>query len=100
MNNKLRDTMRTNLRREAQSGRPGFGSQSKQSNTYSHSASYSGPAARPTIEKAQQYKVLSKERMDAAKEAGERAYNARSSYDSYMDKYYDDARKRGSAREE
>ena len=86
-NNRLRETMRTNLRRQAQSNVPGFGkcisSAPKAQRGYESTA-----PARPRIEEGQKGRVLSQERLETARKIANDRYNARSAYGDYFDRNY------------
>lgn len=88
-NNRLRETMKNNLRRQAQSNVSGFGkcisSAPKAQRGYESAA-----PARPRIEEGQKGRVLSQERLEAARKIANDRYNARSAYGDYFDRNYND----------
>ena len=94
MNEKLRDSLRNDLRRKMQTSQtaPACLQKCSQKNIeYKSQAVYKPQKTQQTkIEKSQQYRILAKEKIEETKAAAEKYCNSRNSYTDYMDKYYAD----------
>ena len=90
MNEKLRDSLRNDLRRKMQTSQsaPTY---SQKNTEYKHQAIYKPQETQQTkVEKTQQRRVLAKEKIEETRAAAEKYCNSRNSYTNYMDKYYAD----------
>lgn len=90
MNEKLRDSLRNDLRRKMQTSQSAL-TYSQKNTEHKHQVIYKPQEVQQTkVEKSQQHRILAKEKIEETRAAAEKYYNSRSSYANYMDKYYAD----------
>lgn len=90
MNEKLRDSLRNDLRRKMQTNQTAPACSQKNIEYKSQTVYKPQKTQQTKIEKSQQHRILAKEKIEETKAAAEKYCNSRNSYTDYMDKYYAD----------